>query len=176
MTLYSVKLPLPWLAHDYIASLWNDVPKDTRRERLVRLRGNKILAKFYKSKEYRAITPGPGYASVFVYLAYAHHAVTVDELTPEVVRDVAARFVSADDSSTVTYWVDVIYDELMAFFRMLERRGERFAPACIEVLEKELLPKYEAMYQEICEAATTPLPETALLSYTGAFRRGPFTA
>lgn len=168
MTLYSVISPNPRVALQHLDSLWDQVPKDMRRFKLAKVRAKRILTKFYKSKEFRPHAQGESYTALFLHLVFAHHAATADELTPDIVRDVASRFVLQDDAFSFAYWTTVVHEELVAFFRMLERRGERFAKVCLSTLLDEIYPAYDARHTELCEEGITPLPETALLTMTMA--------
>lgn len=170
MTLYSVMMPNPRNTLQHLDSLWNDVPKDVRRFKLAKLRARRIIAKFYKSNEFRPYAQGETYTALFLQLVFVHHAATVDELTPDIVRDVASRFVLPDDAFSFAYWTTIIHEELVAFFRMLERRGEPFAKACLSTLEDEIHPAYEAKHLELNEACATPLPETALLTMLSSMK------
>lgn len=131
-------------AYDRLDALAAERPQDLSRYDLARRRATELFEAFETSPEMATLDEGARWTQMFLRTAYVQHAVTVDELTPEVVRDVAARFVGPNDMSSLAHWTEVMHPELVAFFCFLCRKGFRHAPGCVQVLEEIVLPEMDA--------------------------------
>ena len=130
---------------------------DTSRWEIAQRRANEVLERFATSDEASALEDVSRWGPTFLRTAYIHHGVTIDELTPDVFREVAASFVIPNEMTSVVHWVAVIHDELLALLRFLEREGFAHARGNIDVLEHEILPAHTALLDEA--SLTTPRTE-----------------
>lgn len=160
MTLHRVSLD-PFAVHPHLEMLKREPPKDWSRYDLARRRGTEVFEEFAESPEAAALDGG-GWCTLVMRVAYVHHGVTIDGLTPDVLREVAARIVLPNEISSLSHWVAVMHDELAAFFRFLARKRSPHAEANLRVLEDELLPRFDARLKELCHAATEEMPLEAL--------------
>ena len=131
-------------AYDRLDALAAEPPRDPSRYDLARRRAAEVFDAFEASPEMATLDEGARWTQLFLRTAYVQHAVTIDELTPEVVLDVASRFVGPNDMSSLAHWTEVMHPELVAFFCFLCRKGFRHAPGCVQVLEEIVLPEMDA--------------------------------
>lgn len=161
--------------YPHLAQLKSEPPKDPSRYSLARTRANEVFAEFTRSAEYAALDDGARWSTLVMRSANVRHGVTIDELNADVLRDVAAQFVAPNDVGSLSHWVAVVHEELVAFFRFLARKGFAHAAANISLLEDEVLPAVDARFKEACAAdvTITPLDQSALdaLLASGMFTR-----
>mgnify|MGYP001038461872 CR=1 FL=1 len=151
----------PFAVHPHLAMLKREPPKDWSRYDFARRRAAEVFEEFVGSPE-AASLDGGGWCTLVMRVAYVHHGATIDELTPDVLRSVAARIVLPNEISSLSHWLAVMHDELVAFFRFLDRKGNPHAAANLRVLEDELHPMLDARLKELCVAATEEMPLSAL--------------
>jgi hypothetical protein len=173
MTLHRIS-PDPFAVYPHLEMLKMEPPKDGSRYDLARRRAAEVFDDFVESPEAAALSGG-GWCTLVMRVAYVHHSVTIDELTPDVLRSVAARIVLPDEIPSLSHWVAVVHDELVAFFRFLDRKGHPNAAANLRLLEDELLPTYDARLKELCHAATEEISFESLDEALGvSFASGVF--
>ncbi len=156
-------------AHDHFDALLAERPKDPARYELARRRATEVFQEFARSPEMATIDDGARWTPLFLRTAYVDHAVTVDQLTPDVVRAVASRCVVTNDMSSLAHWTEVMHPELVAFFTFLRRKGFANANACIQMLEETVLPEMDAHMK----AASHAFADGARIVFpaSGVFRR-----
>jgi hypothetical protein len=159
MTLHHISLSLdPFAAFHHLESLRKERPKDMSRYEFAQRRAEGTFAEFEQSEEARALEDGTRWTPLLLKTAYVHHGVVVDELTADILRAVAARFIVPNDISTLAHWIAVMHDELVAFFRFLDRKGFVHAANCICALENDILPRHNTMLKV---ASFAPMHVTA---------------
>lgn len=143
----------PFSAFDRLDALRAEPPRDSSRYELARRRADEVFAEFTASDEHAALDEGARWTTLVLRTAYVHHGVTLDELTPDVLHETAGRFVGQNDMSSLAHWTEVVHEELVAFFRFLERKGFANAAGNIRMLEDVVLPEMDRQMKEACEAA-----------------------
>ncbi len=148
----------PTRALDHLDSLHTARPKDPSRYDVARRRAEALFAEFETSDDHASLDEGARWTPLFLRTAYVDHGVTVDELTPDVLRQVALRFVLPGDSTSLAHWIAVVHEELVAFLRFLERKGIGHAAACARELEDVVLPEMHERMTDACDAAVDAAP------------------
>ena len=141
----------------HLHTVSRDAPKSRSGFEAARRRAEDIVCAFELSREAATLPDGQRWTSLILRTAYVHHGVTVDDLSREILCAVAARCVVPNDPSSLAHWIEVIHDELVAFFRFLDRKGFAHAARCICALENEIRPRYDALLKDAAMEGVTPI-------------------
>jgi hypothetical protein len=129
-----------------------------RFERTARARAREIFAQFCRSPEAKGLYTEPRWPILVMRTACTDHHLTIDDLTAEIFEKVTRVFFPTENIAAYAHWTGVVQDELVAFFRFLERQGFKHAAACLQVLER-IGPQHEARFSELNLESVTEITE-----------------